>query len=91
MFASMGPVGGILALSLALVLAKRSDGWWKVFDLKKAPATKGLARVAYRDALKSAHPDQGGSEAAFKRVRAAWGRAERYYAKREVSKAKNYV
>ena len=91
MFASMGPVGGILALSMALVLAKRSDGWWKVFDLKKAPATKDLARVAYLDALKSAHPDHGGSEAVFKSVREAWDRAERYYVRREVSKAKNYV
>ena len=90
-FASMGPMGGILALGMLSFLAPKKGGWWKAFGLKRAPDTKELARVAYRDALKNAHPDQGGSEAVFNKVRSAWDKAERYYAKREAPQTADQV
>jgi hypothetical protein len=91
LFAGMGPMGFVVASALLLTLSKKKHSWWKAFDLERAPDTKELAKVAYKDALMRAHPDQGGSEKQFKKVRGAWSKAERYYARCEASQAKSPV
>ena len=88
-FASMSPL--LAVAMMGIVLTSRVKPWWRAFDLQKAPASMELAKVAYHVTLKAAHPDRGGSEEEFQKVRNAWKKAERYYAKREASQAENSV
>jgi hypothetical protein len=52
----------------ALPETAATDPWWKVLGCEDPPRTADELQAAYRDAARRAHPDTGGSAAAFVRV-----------------------
>lgn len=59
-----------------LMLGSGSDAWWEVLGLERT-ATKLDIQNAYRSLSKVHHPDAGGDEARFRRLRAAYDAAMR--------------
>ena len=57
-----------------LVAAAKLDGDLVLLDLTEMPATKQALRRAYRLASRTAHPDGGGSDEAFRALTAAYDR-----------------
>ena len=47
------------------------DAWWEALGVGKG-ASPALVEAMYRKARSAAHPDKGGSDAEFDRVKKAW-------------------
>lgn len=75
------PLGFLGALLVSRLMAPPGAPWWAAFGTDERPETLEDAKRLYKRALRTSHPDRGGSREQMEKVQGAWAKAEKDYAR----------